>query len=84
MSFQLNAPGQTKYYASIIFYYPVFWYATALSWIERKQKMARPNYQFKKRQKEIARMKKQEEKRKRKLNINNPEDIQDHSQGSDE
>ena len=46
--------------------------------------MARPNYQFKKRQKEIARMKKKEEKRKRKMNIKNPEDIQDPSQDSDE
>jgi hypothetical protein len=50
--------------------------------MERKQKMARPNYQFKKRQKEIARMKKKEEKRNRKINKKNPEDIQDLSQDS--
>ena len=84
MSFRLNAAGQTKYYASILFDYSVFWYATAFPWTERKQKMARPNYQFKKRQKEIARMKKKEEKRNRKINKKNPEDIQDHSQDSGE
>ena len=84
MSFQLNAAGQTEYYASIFFDYSVFWYATAFPRIERKQKMARPNYQFKKRQKEIARMKKKEEKRNRKINKKNPEDIPDHSQDSGE
>ncbi|RLC14679.1 MAG: hypothetical protein DRI24_12855 [Deltaproteobacteria bacterium] len=84
MSFQLNAAGQTKYYASIFFDYPVFWYAAGFPWMERKQKMARPNFQFKKRQKEIARMKKKEEKRQRKIDKKNPGDIQDHSQASDE
>lgn len=35
--------------------------------------MGRPNYQYKKRQKEIARMKKREQKRQRKVNKNNPD-----------
>jgi len=35
--------------------------------------MAKSNYQYKKRQKEIARMKKRELKRQRKINKNNPE-----------
>jgi hypothetical protein len=82
LSFQLNAAGQTKYYAFIFFDHALFWYATAFLWMERKQKMARPNYQFKKRQKEIARMKKKEEKRNRKRNKKTPEDIQDLSEGS--
>jgi hypothetical protein len=34
--------------------------------------LARSNYSYKKRQKELARMKKQEEKRKRKLDKGNP------------
>ena len=36
--------------------------------------MARSNYSYKKRQKELARMKKQEEKRKRKLDKGNTTD----------
>jgi hypothetical protein len=41
--------------------------------------MARSNYQFKKRQKEIARMQKREQKRQRKMNKKekSSEDIQD-------
>ena len=35
--------------------------------------MARSHYQFKKRQKEIAKKKKKEQKRQRKLNKNNPD-----------
>lgn len=44
--------------------------------------MARSNYSFKKRQKELARKKKQEEKRQRKLNKDNdtPEETEDPSQ----
>jgi hypothetical protein len=43
--------------------------------------MARSNYQFKKRQKEIARMKKNEQKRQRKMKKNeiSSEDISDQS-----
>ena len=37
--------------------------------------MGRPNYSFKKRQKELARKKKKEEKRRRKLAKNNPETL---------
>jgi len=78
--FQFNAAGQTKYYASIFFDYPVFWYAIGFLWMEGKQNMARSNYQFQKRQKELARMKKKEEKRQRKIDKKNSEDIQDRSQ----
>ena len=48
--------------------------------------MARPNYQFKKRQKEIARMKKKEQKRQRKLEKNeiSSEDNQDQSRNLEE
>ena len=36
-------------------------------------KLAKPNYQYEKRQKDLARKKKQEEKRQRKLNKANPQ-----------
>ena len=39
--------------------------------ISKDDKLAKPNYQYEKRQKDLARKKKQEEKRQRKLNKTN-------------
>lgn len=41
--------------------------------ITKDAKLAKPNYQYEKRQKDLARKKKQEEKRQRKLNKANPQ-----------
>ena len=46
--------------------------------------MAKSHYSFKKRKKEMARKLKQEEKRQRKLNINNPKSEEETGQSQDE
>jgi hypothetical protein len=47
-------------------------------------KLARPNHQFKKRQKELARMKKKEQKRQRKLDKNTIKSEEDPNQPQNE
>jgi hypothetical protein len=49
--------------------YPILGHLT--SNIAKDAKLAKPNYQYEKRQKDLARKKKQEEKRQRKLNKGN-------------
>lgn len=46
--------------------------------------MGRPNYSFQKRQKELARKKKKEEKRLRKLSKSNPETLKDSDEYRDD